>query len=1095
MRARPRTLVAVLLVLGLSTSAMAQTTGAISGYVRDQSRAVLPGVSVTATQALTNVTSTAITNADGAYSFPQLSLGVYDVRAELSGFRAVNRSGIEVTLNRNASVDFSLEVGQVTEQVTVTGDAPLVDATSNQMGTNIDARRIAGLPTLDRNPMRLVSLVPGAQQVLQADNVQGFQSNRVAFNGARPELSNWLLDGGDNTSTLRNYGNPSPNPDAIQEFKVLSNNYSAEFGRSVGAIVNVVTKSGTNAFHGTAFEFFRDDRLNRENFMTGSKPTYSRHQAGGTLGGPIRRDRTFFFGTYQGVREERERIGAQAVVPTAAQRQGVFPGLVRDPLLTGNCNPADRTACFPNNTIPANRIVKPATEFLNRVVPLPNFGADRYQATFLENAPENQYLAKVDHVLSKRHKLAVSYFKYDSSLVEFTTTAIPYALRDTATTQYNVNIHEYWTVGSSLVNHFKLNYTRSEGTRDISTAGDFTANDIGVNYGPLADLRIGPAIAVTGFFNGTLGGSAGGPKFSNNYMAGDTVNWLKGRHSIKAGGEVWLRRLFDFTQGGDNGGQFTFTGVAAAASQTAGGAAVNNPMADFLLGRVQAFAFRAQTYKSNNQWAFYGFVQDDFRVNGRLTLNLGLRYELDRYPTHPGGLIAVYVPGRRSACVPTAPAGELFVFCDADGLPSGGYKNDVNNFQPRIGFAYNVFGNGKTVVRGGYGLTNAFAIFNTLQEGQVALPFAVRQSVTSNAGAISFVDPFASVPGGNPFPYTFSPESVRPFPSSAEYALATLDMPTGSVHQFNLSVQRQFGEHVVAEVAYVGNRGYDLAGQYNINTPRREADGTLTPRPLGTVPFTNLLVFRGDVRSWYDALQTRVEKRFSDGFSLLGSYTFGKAEDYVSFHSNQNWIDPMRPELNKGRADYDRRHVGSVAFVWTVPFLQQRKGALGAILGGWTVSGIGQFLSGEPVDILQGGDPNGDTLNNDRPSLSGDWKRPRSSDDAIRAAAGPSATADQIAAGLWFNTAALSRLAAGQPSGNFGRNIIGGPRFKNVDVSLAKTIRLFGQHALEVRVESFNLFDFVNFGAPNNNPANALYGRVTSAGAGRSFQLGAKYSF
>lgn len=1048
-----------LLFVLFASPAAAQITGSIYGTVSDESSAVLPGVAVTVTNLETNESHTTTTNVAGMFGFPQLPVGTYTVRAELSGFKAVSREGIELSLNRNARVDFTLAIGQMTEEVTVVGDAPLLDVRSNEMGTSVDQRRIGSLPTVDRNPLRLVALVPGAGQTLMSDNVQGFQSNRVAFNGARPELSNWLLDGGDNTATLRNYGNPSPNPDAVQEFRVISNNYSAEFGRSIGAIVNVVTKSGTNEFRDSAFEFFRDDRMNERNFFSARPTTYRRHQFGGTLGGPVQKDRTFFFATYQGVREERERLGGVVVVPTAVQRQGIFTTPIRDPLTGQN---------FPDNTIPANRIVRPAAEFLNRVIPLPNQETDRYQRTFVENAPENQYMVKIDHAISKRHKLSVAYFQYASSLLE-NTTNIEYALRDTATTQYNANIQEWWTISPTLLNHVHINYTRSHGTRDISTVGGFTVNDLGVNYGPLADLVIGPGINVSGSF-GNLGASAGGPKFSNNYMARDTLDWLKGRHSIKIGGEIWLRRQFDFTQGADNGGTFAFTG-----------AATGNGLADFLLGRAQSFSFRAQTYKSNNQWSYYGFAQDNFRASNRLTLNLGLRYELDRYPTHPGGLIAVYVPGKKSACVPNAPVGELFVFCDGDNLPAGGYKDDTNNVQPRFGFAYSLTSDAKTVVRGGYGLANAFAIFNTLQEGQVALPFAIRQTVTSTTGAIDFVNPFASVPGGNPFPYRFNPSAVT-FPSSAEYSLATLDMPAGSVHQFNLSFQRQFGSNVVGELAYVGSRGYDLAGFYNINAPHREADGTLAPRPLGTVPFRALTIFRGDVRTWYDSLQSRLEKRFSNSFSVLGSYTFGESLDYVSFHSDQTWVDPQHPELNKGRSDWDRRHVAALSFVWELPFLRHSKGAAGTLLGDWTLSGIAQYQTGQPVDILQSGDPNGDTLGNDRPAVIGGWRKDRPSNDDIKAGA------------TWFTIDALRRLASGQ-NGNLGRNVITGPDFKNVDMSLSKRFRIGGRHVVDVRIESFNLFNFVNFSAPNSNPSNSLYGKITAAGAGRSFQLGAKYSF
>ncbi|HSD29044.1 MAG TPA: TonB-dependent receptor, partial [Vicinamibacteria bacterium] len=289
------------LVLALTGAAWAQTTASIHGTITDTSGGVLPGVAVTATNTLTNATHAARTDRGGAYAFPELPIGSYSVRAELDGFTSVSREGIALSLNRSARVDFSLAVGTQTETITVVSDAPLVDGRSNEMGSVIDERRIQQLPLNGRNALALVSLVPGAQN-LQSDNQQGFESNRVAFNGARPELSSYLLDGGDNTQTLRNYGNPVPNPDALEETRVISNNYSAEYGRSVGAIVNVVTKSGTNTLHGSAFEFFRNDALNGEDPFAGTSLKLDQHQFGATLGGPLVKDRTFFFVAYQGLR-------------------------------------------------------------------------------------------------------------------------------------------------------------------------------------------------------------------------------------------------------------------------------------------------------------------------------------------------------------------------------------------------------------------------------------------------------------------------------------------------------------------------------------------------------------------------------------------------------------------------------------------------------------------------------------------------------------------------------------------------------------------------------------------------------------------------
>ncbi|NWG13012.1 MAG: carboxypeptidase regulatory-like domain-containing protein [Acidobacteria bacterium] len=670
--------------------AAGQTTASIFGTVTDASRAVVPGVTVTATNTLTNDARTTTTGDHGAYSFPSLALGVYRVQAELAGFRTSVRQGIELSLNRNARVDFELQLGNMVETVVITADAPLVETATNEMGTLVDKRRIVELPLNGRNTLSLVSLIPGAQQLTWGPE-QGFNVNRAVFNGTRPELSNWLLDGGDNTSTLRNYGNPVPNPDSVQEFRVISNNYSAEYGRSVGAVVNVVTRSGSNEFHGSAFEFLRDDSLNSDDFFLGAPTRLNQHQFGGTVGGRLMRDKSFFFASYQRFRRKREAFLNSALVPTALERQGdfsqsVFQGkavVITDPV-TGSP--------FPDKKVPSARVSPIGAKLLESVVPLPNNpdrGPNGYSVTLPLADPSNEVMVKIDHILSQNHRLSGSYFVTDS-VTEEAVSQIPYQYRDNTNTQQNVNLHEYWTLRSNLQNDLRLAYSRSAGSRALRAQPPISAADLGVNYGNLpSGPRVSPDFYVTGYF--TAAAAAGGPKTSNNHTLAEGLDWIKGRHNLRFGAEVWLRRLFDITQDGRNGGDFRFNGYVT-----------GNSVADLLLGQVSdRFRYRDSTYKSNNQWAFYWFVQDNLRISRRLSLNLGVRYEVDMYPVHPGDLLTAYVPGMQSTCVPQAPSGIVFP-CD-QGIPRAGLNNDYNNLGPRLGFAYDVNGDGKMVVRGAMG--------------------------------------------------------------------------------------------------------------------------------------------------------------------------------------------------------------------------------------------------------------------------------------------------------------------------------------------------------------------------------------------------------
>ncbi|RPJ86613.1 MAG: TonB-dependent receptor [Acidobacteria bacterium] len=717
------------------------------------------------------------------------------------------------------------------------------------------------------------------------------------------------------------------------------------------------------------------------------------------------------------------------------------------------------------------------------MVPLPNNperGPNGYTITMPLSDPANEFLGKIDHIFNMNHKLSGSYFINDS-VIEEATSEFPYHYRDNTNRQHNLNIHEYWTIRPTLLNHLRATFSRSAGSRALRSEPMLGPAELGINYG---NLPSGPPVSSTLSPNGYFAAAAqaGGPKTSNNYTLAEGLDWIQGRHSFKFGGEVWVRKFFDVTQDAKNGGEYRFNGKAT-----------GNSLADLLLGEVSdRFQFRESSYKSNNQWAFYWFAQDTVRLSNRLSFNFGVRHEIDMYPVHPGDLLTAYVPGMQSTCVPQAPTGIVFP-CDP-GIPRAGIKNDYNNFGPRLGLAYDLRGDGRTVLRGGYGVTYAFQIFNTLQGGQINIPWGFNDLVRNGAAqnypsTIKLADPWATVQGGNPLPLKVDPSSLK-FPPSGNYTSNLLDLPVGLVHQYNFSLQQQLGASTVVELSYVGNRGRKLIGEFNLNQPVLSPTGTTSEanlnsrRPLGGVPFKDLTSFQGLVPSWYDSFQGRVEKRFSQGYTVLGSYTLGKAIDWASWHASATaWSDPRHPEINKALADYDRRHTLAFSFLWDLPFFSQSTGYARALLGGWQVGGIASYYSGAPVDLTIESDVNADGVSgNERPNVVGNWRIDHPS-------------ASQLKSGsTWFNLDAFETVKAGE-MGTMGRNGVTGPSYRNFDLSLAKRFRVSEEHALSFRLETYNIFDVVNLNSPTGDFGSGEFGKVTSSSPARIFQLGLRYDF
>jgi hypothetical protein len=1069
-------LIVALLAISASRIAAQGTTGNILGTISDSTGAVVPNAQVAATNLETNFTRAATTNESGEYQIQLLPPGSYRVEVTASGFKKFIQTGVVLEVNRNARIDAALTAGAVTETVSVTADAPLVETSNPALGQTINNQDILNLPLVNRDIYSLLELTAGVDTTFQATDNFGAPMRVTLVNGSSNGGAgsvNYSLDGGTNASGLRNTGNQVPNPDAVREFRVITNSYSAEYGRFAGGVVDVVTKSGTNTIHGSLFEFLRNDVLNANRWVPGEsllqKDPLKRNQFGGSFGGPLIRDRTFYFASYSGLRQRQTNFANTAQPPSAAERNGIFTSRIKDPTKTGNCTAADQTACFPNNTIPVARFDPAAKAILDRFIPLPNLPGGLYEVQDPRPLDTDELQFKVDHALSQTHQLTGSYFWTKGKDVVGLLGNINWVDREFSWKQQNYNLSETWTISPTMINQFRLTYVRNFGGRVNTPA--LSLGDLGSKY-QIQGAPSLPQIQVAGRFN--LNSAIPGPVAGSNlYQVRDVFSLNRGRHSLKFGGEASLEKIIHDTLL-NNYGVFSFN------SNNARG--TGNAMADFLLGLPVTMNQDAPVTKIDNGWYFGLFIQDDFKVTPRLTLNLGLRYDLQLPYTDPFDRKLTYVAGKQSQIVKTAPIGLLFP--GDPGVARGIVPADTNNFAPRIGFAWDVKGDGKTAVRGSVGLfygSMSGNEWNATADGQ---PFSIRQRF-NNVRSLS--DPYGSLPGGvSPFPYSYDPASPR-FIAPAGVTGPSLDFVLPYTYQMNFSVQRQLTSDVSVTASYVSTLSHKLPFDRDINYPVFTSNATtgnvdqrrpILPGTLGAVTLIESIL-----NTAYHGFQFTAEKRFSRSFSMKGFYTFGKSLDGAPLQSStrggaQNLNNLA---LERGRTDNDRRHNLVFSSIWQIDYFRKSQWLVRSLADGWSISAIASFRSGTPLTITSGRDNNLDGNTNDRANLIGD------------PVLDPNRSRSEVVA-QWFNTAAFAQNPTGT-DGTSGRNIIDGPGLKNVDLGLFRDFRITERFKLQFRAEATNALNIVNLSNPTTGQNSATFGQIRTARPMRQVQLGLRLSF
>jgi outer membrane receptor protein involved in Fe transport len=1057
----------VLLVAAAGGGAWAQiVSSGIVGTATDPSGAVVPHAAISVTSEDTGSSRATQADESGHFSVPQLLPGAYRLTATATGFKKYEVTGIVLRVDETARVDVHFEVGAVTQEVLVEAAGAQVQSETSSLGQVIGGERIIELPLNGRNFMQLAYISSGVAPAYNArsatiTNQTGRADLAVHVSGGRGDSNSFLLDGVETRSSWFNSPSVLVSVDAVREFKIERNLFSAEYGQGSG-IISLVSRSGANEMHGSAYEFLRNDHLDAanyfDNYFRNPKAPFRQNQYGVTLGGPVVKNRLFYFGHWEALRSRRSNT-LTALVPTAEQLGGNLAGLPstrRDPATNAPVilDPLSGQP-FPGNRIPANRISGVTGRFV-KYTPAPNANISGRNVVVTKSTTrdDDQWGLRMDYRISNNDTLFGRYTDFQSDLYRpgvgvLSGNVFPYSGR-------NVVFQETHIFSPQVLNVFKFGYNRARVFNSWEITPTSLANEIGLKIRQVPEEYGLPSAGVTGGFyvGGGTGINQGG--IDDLYQFSDTLSWVRGRHTLSLGADIRVIRFHE-RLGLNNNGTFTFDGRYTGSS-----------VADFLLGFPSAMS--AQIGLGQGRWrskSLNFFVGDDLRVTPRLTLNLGLRYEYDQphaerdrkegyFDTSLGkfvvGISQEESPLRR----------EISQIAFRPDLRPGIWFPDRNNWAPRVGFAYRL--GGSLVLRGGYGIFYSKTQGNELQFKINAPPLVFAAALAGDLtrpnlswDRDAFPDPASpSFPLGTLSPFSVDPRDRTPY-----------------LQQWNVSVERSFAGNLLLEIAYAGSKGTKLTERVNINQAR-------LPEPVNPTPIANRRPFRdfGDILSahWqenssYQGLQARLEKRFSGGVSFLLGYTWSHAIDTASRGSGGSWHqNARRLRDDRGHADFDVRHRLTVSYVYQLPF------GRGRLLGGWAVNGIASFMTGNYFSV---------TVAGDRANVGGfPFQRANRRCDG-------NLSRDQRTIDRYFDTSCFAVTPLGT-FGDGGRNIVQIPGLNNWDVSITKDTAIHeGVHA-QFRAEFFNFFNHAQFGQPDLNANSVFLGQIRSAREPRIAQLALK---
>ncbi|MDE1163366.1 MAG: carboxypeptidase regulatory-like domain-containing protein [Acidobacteriaceae bacterium] len=1102
---------ALLFVLFLTCgSAWAQRiTGTLIGTVTDTTGAVIPNANVTVTNQDTGIARVVQSSAGGEYRVELLQIGNYTVHFEAQGFQKYEQKNLSVSVNQQATLDVSLKPGSNSEMVTVTDSPPQITLENATVSRTIGTTEIESLPVVDRSGYSLLTLVPGVQSNTFG-NTLGFPQQVVQINGSTIQNNtgnvSYYLDGGLNMTSLRMTGNPLPNMEALAEVNVETSNYSASYGRMSSGVVNAVTKSGTNVFHGSVYEFHRETNFAANPWRSTTRSPLHRNIFGGVLGGPVIRNRTFFFFDYSGLRSVSPTNFSSGILPTAAQLGGDFSAYLPTGTITScaqTVSAADKAAgkfilCNPTTRLPYanNRITDPLDQVAKNIVAalpaatnLADPLAPRYVGSQSYASHYNEYMGKIDHRLTDKQTIRGSWF-YLKGLnnIQAGSGSIPWSTQAQDYTVHVINLSHTYTLSSNKVDQTWVSYTRSIGGRINNPSKDLSS--FGSSFAIQGRPSL-PNIGVTGYF--TLTNAIDGPTAGTNfYSLRNLFIWNKGSHSLSIGGEASLNKDVQQTDL-NNYGTFTFTSSTSART--------GNAMADFLLGRANAQTQDAPVTAIDNSFYYALFLQDDWRATRRLTINAGLRWDVQTPPTDPQNKETTYISGGPQSVVnPVAPKGLLFP--GDPGITRGIVPIAFQHFSPRLGLAWDPFGNGKTAIRAAGGLFWGGVSGNQWNATSNYYPYTLRYTFGVPG---TLTNPYLNTP--SPFPFSYTPGQISAAPAGTSLQGIATNFRWPFTYQLTASVQQQLSNTTAITIAYIGslNRALSYGTDMNypiFNTATPTANTTAnvnTRRPIAGLGVINEMggaVNNQPMRatSNYNGMQISFSQRMKAGISVNGYYTWSKTMASANLDNSTISVqDPNFMSLEKGPSSNDQRSVFVAAVIWKPNYVTGNKIAR-LVFNGWTVSPIIKLASGTPFTITTGLDNNQDGVTTDRPNLIGLPYDPTT------------LSGSHTGTIKYFNSAAFCSYSTTTPTacpgvgpsgsdGTVQRNGFWGPGSKNVDMAIIRDFPVYRTLKFQLRGDATNVFNFVNLSNPTATLNSPTVGVINSASAMRVIQVGGRLFF